>query len=142
MSQEVQYAGNISYPSVAGFFTLGGHAKTSENLLCDFPIATVLDKTAARGRLSGRLGGWWKSDFTSVVSHFREIVVSRQARNLGKLHNTVHCIDCTVQSGSGSVAQVARTIWSQRTRLIVIRLGENNADCSLSQAPSHQRNTG
>ena len=24
------------------------------------------------------------------VSHFREIVVFRQARNLGKLHNTVH----------------------------------------------------
>jgi hypothetical protein len=76
------------------------------------------------------------------VSHFREIVVFRQARNLGKLHNTVHCIDCTVRPGSGSAAQVARTIWSQRARAILIRLGDDNADCFVSAARSNQRKMG
>jgi hypothetical protein len=76
------------------------------------------------------------------VSHFREIVVFRRARNLGKLHNTVRCIDCTVRPGSGSAAQMVRTIWSQRARTILIRLGENDADCPVSPEPSHQRNTG
>ena len=76
------------------------------------------------------------------VSHCREIVVFRQARNPGKLRNTVHCNDCTVRPGSGSAAQVARTIWSQRARAILIRLGDNNADCSVSPMPSYQRNMG
>ena len=43
-----------------------------------------------------------------LVSHCREIVLFRQARNPGKLPNTVHCNHCTVRPGSGSAAQVAR----------------------------------
>jgi hypothetical protein len=41
------------------------------------------------------------------VSHCREIVLSRQVRNPGKLRNTVHCNYCTVRPGSASAAQVA-----------------------------------
>jgi hypothetical protein len=44
------------------------------------------------------------SSVTCVVSYFREIVLSRPARTLGKLHNMVHRVDCTVQPGSGSAA--------------------------------------
>src|ERR1700694_4699890 len=43
-----------------------------------------------------------------LVSHCRGIVLFRQARNPGKLQNTVHCNHCTVPVGSGSAAQVAR----------------------------------
>jgi hypothetical protein len=43
-----------------------------------------------------------------LVSHCREIAPFRQARNPGKLQNTVHCNHCTVPAGSGSAAQVAR----------------------------------
>jgi hypothetical protein len=42
-----------------------------------------------------------------LVSHCREIVLFRQARNPGKLQNTVHCNHRTVPAG-GSAAQVAR----------------------------------
>jgi hypothetical protein len=76
------------------------------------------------------------------VSHCRENVVFRQARNPGKPRNTVHCNDCTVRPGSGSAAQVARTIWSQRARAILIRLGDDNADCFVSPARSNQRKMG
>jgi hypothetical protein len=48
------------------------------------------------------------SNHHRLVSHCREIVVFRQARNPGKLQNTVHCNHCTVPAGSGSAAQVAR----------------------------------
>jgi hypothetical protein len=76
------------------------------------------------------------------VSHCRENVVFRQARNPGKPRNTVHCNDCTVRPGSGSTAQVERTIWSQRARAILIRLGDDNADCFVSPARSNQRKMG
>jgi hypothetical protein len=81
---------------------------------------------------------YWPGLNFSLVSDFREIVVFPQARNLGKLHNTVHCIDCTVQPGSGSAAYVARMIWSQQARAI----GDNDADCPVSPTLSHPRNTG
>ena len=42
-----------------------------------------------------------------LVSHCREIAPFRQARNPGKLQNTVHCNHCTVPAGSGSAAQVS-----------------------------------
>jgi len=85
-----------------------------------------------------RAASRWRTPVTYTVSHCREIVVFRQARNLGKRHNTVHSIDCAVRPSSGSAAQVARTIWSQRARAILIRLDDNNADRSVSPARSHQ----
>jgi hypothetical protein len=52
-------------------------------------------------------GAQWRG-FNHLVSHCREIAPFRQARNLGKRQNTVHCNHCTVRPGSGSAAQVAR----------------------------------
>ena len=45
--------------------------------------------------------------FNHHFSHCREIAPFRQARNPGKLQNTVHCNHCTVPAGSGSAAQVS-----------------------------------
>jgi hypothetical protein len=44
----------------------------------------------------------------SNETNCREIVLFRQARNPGKLHNTVHYNHGTVRPGSASAAQVAR----------------------------------
>jgi hypothetical protein len=46
--------------------------------------------------------------FVSFVSHCREIPAFRQARNPGKLQNTVHCNCCTVPAGSELAAQAVR----------------------------------
>ena len=76
------------------------------------------------------------------VSHRRENVLFRQARNFGKLRNSVRCEDRTVRPGGGSAAWMKHTIWSQRARAMQIRLGDHNADCSVSPSRSHQRKTG
>jgi hypothetical protein len=68
------------------------------------------------------------------VSHRREIVLFRRARNLGKLRNTVRREDRTVLPGSGPPAQVAHTI--------LLRRGGRNIDCFVSPARSQQRNMG
>jgi len=126
-------------------------------------IAAIVDQRRAAARLAHRgrpagetyaeplvgTGGVFSADagrcnatVTCSASHSRENVLFRQARNPGKLRNTVPSYDCMVRPGSASAAPVVRTIWSQRPRAILIGLGENSADCCVSPARSHQRNRG
>jgi hypothetical protein len=70
------------------------------------PNRSLVYRTSANA--AGRKTGQENQGANRLLSHSREIAPFRQARNLGKRQNTVHCIHCTVRPGSGSAVRVAR----------------------------------